>query len=245
MGQSNWESLPGFLQSVWQCPTWHLHLQIGETWIWWWTIQWMKNWLDGSTQRVVVNGLLSTWETVTRGVPWGRYWGWYYSSSFRWHGQWKQVHPQQICWQQQAVWCSGHAGGKGCHPEEHIQAREVGLCKPWEVQQKEVQCPTSGSWKFQTHLQVGQRSDWEHPAEKDLLMKNSTWAGNVRSRPRRPTVPCTASKAPWPAGWRTGFSSYTLFLWDPTWSAESSFGVPNIRRTWNCWSKLRWGSQSW
>lgn len=30
-----------------------------------------------------------------------------------------------------------------------------------------------------------------------------------------------------------------------TWSAESSFGVPNIRRTWNCWSKLRWGSQSW
>jgi len=27
------------------------------------------------------------------------------------------AHPQQICWWHQAVWCSRHAGGKGCHPQ--------------------------------------------------------------------------------------------------------------------------------
>ena len=68
------------------------------------------------------------------------------------------------------------------------------------------------------------------------LTRSSTWPGNMRLQPRRPTVSWAASKAAWLVVQGKG---------DPTWSPASSSGAPSTRKTWTCWSRSRGGTQKW
>jgi len=34
-----------------------------------WTVQWMRNWVEGHSQRIAVNSSVSRWRSVTSGVP--------------------------------------------------------------------------------------------------------------------------------------------------------------------------------
>jgi len=34
-----------------------------------WTVRWLRNWLEGHSQKVVVKGLMSKWMLVESGVP--------------------------------------------------------------------------------------------------------------------------------------------------------------------------------
>ena len=133
-----------------------------------WTTWWIRNWLDShtlsSSQQLNVQA-----ETSDDWCPSGICIGTCAIYYLCWgHGQWDRVHPQQIWRWHQAVWCGRYSRGKGCHLEGPWQATEVDTCEPRDVQQGQVQGPSSGLVQSQTWIQAGRQVDWEQPCWEGL-----------------------------------------------------------------------------
>lgn len=59
---------------------------------------WIKNWLDGLTQRAMVNGLMSKWRLVMNGIPQGLVSGLVLFNIFVSDMDSGIEHPQEVCW---------------------------------------------------------------------------------------------------------------------------------------------------
>ena len=103
-----------------------------------WTVLWIRNWLEGRSQRTVVNGCLGNGlhqvEADHKWCPQGSALGPELFNAYQWHGWWDRAHPQQFCWCHQSVWCSWHDRMNGCHPEGPGQAWKVSPKKHHEIQ---------------------------------------------------------------------------------------------------------------
>lgn len=100
-----------------------------ETWIWRVDMDVADKELAGGTQRVFINGGLSSGGPVKSGVTRNFLLEQVLFNIFIKDRQWDEVPPQKVCRWHRAEQCTGHSRRKGCHPERPAQFWEAG---PWE-----------------------------------------------------------------------------------------------------------------
>ncbi|KAK4831861.1 LOW QUALITY PROTEIN: hypothetical protein QYF61_019689 [Mycteria americana] len=135
-------------------------------------LHWIKNWMDSQIQRVVVNGVNSSWQPVTSGIPQDSVLGPIkikILSVYLFNIFINDTDSEIKCTLSKFAGdtkLSGAVHTPEGHPEGPGQAGEVGLCEPHEVQQGQVQGPSPGAiLSFNTGSDDVIESS---PVEKDL-----------------------------------------------------------------------------
>jgi len=132
-----------------------------------WAVRWLRNWLEGRSQRVVVNGSLSKWMLVTGGVPQGSVLGPVLFNILN-----NDLDSEIECTLSKFADNTKLSGavdtpeGWDAIQRGPGQAGEVGLCESHEVKQGEVQGQGNPHYQYR----LGDEGLENSPAEKDLAL---------------------------------------------------------------------------